>query len=139
MSDATGQRQHADTTRMSTGELVSAVTEQASALIRDEIRLASLELKEKGKHAGIGAGMFGGTAVLGFYAGGALVAAGIAALSLALHVWAAALIVTAVLAALAAITALTGRRQVQEALPPMPEQTKENVRIDIETVKAARS
>lgn len=139
MAYRTEQVHEPSTSEMSTGQLVSALSEQTSRLIRDEIRLATLELKEKGKHAGIGAGMFGGAAALGLYAGGALVATSIAALSLAMDVWAAGLIVTLVLGALAAVSALLGKRQVVEALPPMPEQVKENLRIDIETVKAARS
>jgi len=42
------------------GDLVRQLTEQVSVLVRDEIRLAQLELTRKGKKAGIGAGLMGG-------------------------------------------------------------------------------
>src|SRR5829696_3722580 len=48
----------------SVGELVQQLSQQTSALIRQEMRLAQAELTEKGKHAGKGAGMFGGAGLL---------------------------------------------------------------------------
>jgi hypothetical protein len=47
----------------STGELVQLASEQISRLVRDEIALAKAELTEKGKHAGIGIGLFSGSGV----------------------------------------------------------------------------
>ena len=48
----------------STAELVQRATEQVSRLVRDELALARAELTQKGKHAGIGIGLFGGGGVL---------------------------------------------------------------------------
>ncbi|MER8124984.1 phage holin family protein, partial [Acinetobacter baumannii] len=42
---------------LSTGELVSQLSEQASRLIRDEIQLAQIEMSTKAKKAGLGAGL----------------------------------------------------------------------------------
>ncbi|GAA0611097.1 phage holin family protein [Sporichthya brevicatena] len=124
-----------DPADMSMGELVSSLSEQTSRLVRDEIKLATKELQAKGKHAGLGAGMFGGAGVVALYGVGALVAAAIGGLALAMDVWAAALIVAAVLFAVAAVLGLTGKKQVKQAVPPAPEQAMAGVKSDIETVK----
>ncbi len=116
-------------------ELVKQLSEQTSRLARQEVELAKAELAEKGKRAGIGAGMFGGAGVFGFYAVGALVAAAILGLATAVAAWLAALIVTAVLAAVAGILALQGKTKVQEATPPVPEQATESVKEDVQWAK----
>ena len=116
-------------------ELVKQLTEQTSRLARQEVELAKTELAEKGKRAGIGAGMFGGSAVLGFYALGAVVAAAVIGLATAVTAWLAALIIAAVLGAGAGILALQGRTKVQQATPPMPEQATESVKEDVRWAK----
>ena len=113
------------------------LSDQMSSLVRQEIELAKAEVGEKGKKAGIGAGMFGGAGVAAFYMVGALLATIIAALSLAMDTWIAALIVTVVLGAIAGVLALQGRNKVQEATPPAPEQTIASVKRDAETIKAS--
>ncbi len=92
-------------------------------------------MTEKGKQAGIGVGMFGGAGVLGLLTAGTLSACLIAALALAMDVWLAALIVTAIYAALAGVLALVGKKRVSEATPPVPEQTVETVKEDVEWAK----
>jgi len=124
----------------STTELLKALSDQTTTLVRQEIELAKLELREKGKKAGQGAGMFGGATVVGLYAVGALTATIILALSTAIAGWLAALIVTVVYAAIAGILALRGRSQVREATPPMPEQAVDTTKEDVRWVKTrARS
>ena len=119
----------------SLAELVRRLGDELSTLVRDEIRLAQAELAQKGKQAGVGAGMFGGAGMLAFYGVGALIAALTLALSLALEPWLAAVIVGVVLLALAGILALVGKRKVQEAFPPLPQQAVQNVKDDIAVVK----
>ncbi len=119
----------------SISELVKQLTEQTSRLARQEVELAKTELAEKGKRAGIGAGMFGGSAVLGLYALGALVAAAVLGLATAVTAWLAALIIAAVLGAGAGILALQGRTKVQQATPPVPEQATESVKEDVRWAK----
>ncbi|MER5424861.1 MULTISPECIES: phage holin family protein [Streptosporangium] len=120
---------------LSTAELIRQMSEEVSRLVRDELRLAKLELAEKGRHAGIGAGLFGGAGVVALYGGGALVAAVILLLALAMPAWAAAAIVGVVLLAVAAVLGFLGKRQVTEAVPPAPERTIESLKHDIDVVK----
>ena len=120
----------------SAAELVKQLSEQTSRLVRQEVELAKVELTEKGKRAGIGAGMFGGAGVFGLYALGALTAAAIAALALAVATWLAALIVAVIWAAIAGVMALTGKKKVQEATPPVPEDAVESVKEDVQWTKA---
>ena len=57
------------------------------------------------------------------------------ALAEVMALWLAGLIVTIILGAAAAVLALKGRKKIQEAGPPIPEQTIESVKQTIETVK----
>src|SRR5581483_9079231 len=115
----------------SLAELVKQLSEQSSRLARQEVELAKAELAYKGKRAGIGAGMFGGAGVFGFYALGALTAAAILGLATAVAAWLAALIVTVVLGAIAGLMALQGKNKIQQASPPVPEQATESVKEDV--------
>jgi uncharacterized membrane protein YqjE len=119
----------------STAELLRRLSEQTTELARKEIELAKLELQEKGRKAGIGAGLFGGAGALGFYALGAFTAFLILVLDKAMAAWLAALIVTLVYGAIAGVLALRGRTKVQEATPPVPEQAVETTKEDVEWVK----
>jgi MFS family permease len=120
----------------SVAELVKRLTEQTSRLAHQEVELAKAELALKGKRAGIGAGMFGGAGLFGMFALGALVTAAILGLSQAVASWLAALIVAGALGLLAGIVALIGAAKVRQAVPPIPEQTVETVREDLEYAKA---
>jgi VIT1/CCC1 family predicted Fe2+/Mn2+ transporter len=119
-------------------ELITELSQQTSRLVRDELRLAQAELKEKGKHAGRGAGLFGAAGLLGFFGAACLVTTAILGLSLLLPAWAAALIVAVVLLAAAGIAALMGKKEVKQIGPPTPQATVENVKLDIEEVKEHR-
>lgn len=119
----------------STSELVKQLADQTTALVRQEVELAKAELSEKGKRAGIGAGMFGGAGLIGLFALGALTATFILLLDTAVDGWLAALIVTAVYGAVAGVLALMGKQKVKEATPPAPERTVETVKEDVEWVK----
>src|SRR5947209_12479360 len=121
--------------QQSMGELFKQLSEDLSSLVRQELRLAQAEMTEKGKRAGIGAGIFGGAGLIGVMAFGTLTACIVAALSKAMDVWLAALIVTVVYAAIAGILALQGRERIQQATPPVPEQTVETVKEDVQWAK----
>ena len=118
-----------------TSELLKQLTDQTTRLVKQEIELAKLELQEKGKKAGVGAGMFGGAGALGLYALGALTATIILALATFLQGWVAALIVTVVYGAIAGVLALRGKAQVKQATPPVPEQAVETTKEDARWVK----
>ncbi len=120
------------------GELVKQLSSDTSTLIRQEMALARAELKEQGKKAGVGAGMFGAAGLLGLGAFGALTACLIALLATALdHTWLAALIVAIVYGVIAGVLALQGKNKIQEATPPAP-QTVETVKEDVEWAKTRR-
>lgn len=118
----------------STSELVTQLSEQTSRLVRDEMRLAQAELKTKGKHAGVGAGLFGGAGLVAFFGAATLITTIIAALALLVPLWLSALIVTVVLFIIAGIAALVGKKQVKKATPP-PSTTMDNVKADVNEVK----
>jgi uncharacterized membrane protein YqjE len=120
----------------STGDLVKQLSEQTTTLVRKEIELAKAELTEKGKAAGQGAGMFGGTAVVGLLALGTLTVLILALLDKAMELWLAALIVTVVYGALAAVLAMTGRERVKQGMPPSPQETVETVKEDVQWAKS---
>lgn len=119
----------------SAGELVSRLSQQLTTLVRDEMRLAQAELTQKGKKAGIGVGLFGGAGVVALYGGGALVAAAIIALSLAVTAWLAAVIVAIVLFVVAGVLALVGKKEVSAATPPLPQEAIAGLKADVATVK----
>ena len=124
----------------STAELLKRLSNETTILVKQEVELAKAELQEKGKQAGIGAGMFGGAGLFGVAAFAALTAAVIAALELAMPLWLAELIVAVVYAAVAAVLAIRGRKKVREAAPPVPEQTKDSIKEDMEWARTrARS
>ena len=118
------------------GELLKELSERTTTLVRQELELAKLELTEKGKKAGIGAGMFGGAGIVGFYAVGALTACLILALATAVDGWLAALIVAAVYGAVAGVLALSGKSKVKQAVPPTPEQAVDSVKEDVQWTKS---
>jgi uncharacterized membrane protein YqjE len=123
----------------STGELLQRLARETSVLVRQELDLAKAEMTEKGKRAGRGAAMFGAAGAVGLLALGALTACLIALLATALdHVWLAALVVTVVYGAVAGVLALMGRREVQESTPPVPEQTIDTVKEDVQWARTQR-
>jgi predicted tellurium resistance membrane protein TerC len=121
----------------SMGELMLQLSSQTSRLVRDEMRLAQKEFVESTKHAGIGAGLFSAAGLVAVFGLGSVIAAVIAALSLALPVWAAALTVAVVLFAAAGVAGLVSKKQLGQAAPT-PEMTVANVKQDIHELKDAR-
>jgi uncharacterized membrane protein YqjE len=119
----------------SAGELVKQLSEQVSVLVRDELKLAHLEMTRKGKQAGLGIGMLGGSGLIALYAVACLLACVIIAISEVVAAWLAALIVGVVLLAVSAVAALLGKRRLQKATPPVPEQAVGSVRADVEEIK----
>ncbi|HEU4427005.1 MAG TPA: phage holin family protein [Pilimelia sp.] len=137
MADVAGKRSAPIAADESTAELVQRAADQISRLMRDELALARIELAEKGKQAGIGIGLFGGSGALVFYAIGTLIAALVLLLAEVLIPWVAALIVGVALLLLAGTLALLGRRQVRRMGSLVPESAAASVRADVEAVKDA--
>jgi uncharacterized membrane protein YqjE len=134
MADVTHGGNASDARDRPIGELVKDLSQQTSTLVRKEIELARVELQQKGKVAGKGAGMLAGAAVAGLLALGALTAGLIALLDKAMATWVAALIVMVLWAVIAAVLAKAGQNALKRATPPAP-QTVETVKEDIQWAK----
>ncbi|GGM40897.1 hypothetical protein GCM10011608_27040 [Micromonospora sonchi] len=137
MADVANVRTSRNGSEPSTAELVQRAAEQVSRLVRDELALARAELTEKGRRAGIGVGLLAGGGALAFFGLGALITAAILLLALVLPAWAAALIVAAALFLVAGVLALIGKRQVGQAIPPVPQATVHSLRADVDVLSAA--
>jgi hypothetical protein len=124
----------------SLGELAKGLAQDASALVRQEIELAKVELRGKARTAAPGLGMLVAAGVVGLALLGALTAALILLVALILPAWAAALVVTGFWGVVAGGLAVIGRSRLRAAGPLVPEDTVESLRKDIEVAKdAARS
>jgi hypothetical protein len=121
------------------GQVAKDLTSDLALLMRQELELAKAEMVEKGRTAVPGIGMFGGAGIVALCAAGALTAFLILVLSLFLADWAAALIVGAVLSAVAFVLVQQGKERVADAGKPVPEQTIETVKEDVEWAKTRAS
>jgi Flp pilus assembly protein TadB len=117
------------------GELLKQLSEETTRLVHQELELAKAELTQKGRQAGMGAGMFGGAGALGLAALGALTACFILALNAVMPAWLAALIVAVVYGIIAFVLVKQGQARMRRATPPVPEQTIETVKEDVEWAK----
>jgi len=124
-----------DQQQPSTGELVKRLSEQVSVLVRDELKLAQLEMTRKGKQAGIGVGMFGASGLGALYGVGCLLACAILGLSRVLEPWLAALIVGAVLLLVSGVAALLGKGRLKKAAPLVPAQATDSVKADVNEIR----
>jgi hypothetical protein len=118
------------------GELLRMLSQETTTLVKQELDLAKAEVQQKGKQAGVGAGFLGGAGVAGLLALGALTACLILALANVMPDWLAALIVAVLWGIVAAVLGLRGRDKVKDAAPPVPEQTAETLKEDVEWAKA---
>jgi hypothetical protein len=121
----------------SMADLMRTLSDQTTTLVRQEIELAKAEMTAKGKQVGMGAGAFGGAAVLGLFAFGAITACFILALSTAMDAWLAALIVGVVYLIGAGVFALVGRKKTQAGTPPVPERAISSTKEDVEWAKTS--
>jgi uncharacterized membrane protein YqjE len=128
-------RMHDDLRDRPIGDLLKQLSQETTTLVRQELELAKAEMAQKGKQAGVGAGMFGGAGASALLGLGALTAAAIAALDAGIALWLAALILALLWLAVAGVLAVTGKGKVQQATPPVPEQTQESVKEDVRWAK----
>ncbi|MFI6868506.1 phage holin family protein [Nocardia sp. NPDC050406] len=119
----------------SVAELITETTEQTRRLVRDEIRLAALEMQSKRKRFTVGAGLAGAGSLLAFYGGAILAATLVIALALTLWWWVSGLIVGLALVAIGGILTLAGKKNVEKAIPPLPQEAASGVQHDIAAIK----
>lgn len=139
MSDTYLDQASPDRVSASTADLVRTAAEQISQLVRQELRLATVEMTRKGRRAGIGAGLFGVAGAMAFYGGGAMAVTVGLLLSRVMPGWLAALVTGAALFAAAGLAALLGRNRVRKAGRLIPEEAVRSASADVHTVvQAAR-
>ena len=119
----------------SLGDVAKKLAADVATLARQEIALAKAELAEKSKQIGLGGALVGGAAVAGWMALIAVTACLILLLALTIPAWVAALVVAAIWGAVAGVLALTGRDRIKQGAPPVPEQTIEHVKEDVQWLK----
>jgi Flp pilus assembly protein TadB len=119
----------------SIAQLVQDMSEQTRRLVRDEVRLAAEEMKQKGKQAGVGAGLTGAAGICALFGGAVVITAAVLALALVLPGWASALIVAGALFVVGGLAALIGRRKLKSAVPPVPQEAAAGVVKDVKAVR----
>jgi len=122
----------------SLGSLVGNLSSDMSKLMRQELDLAKVELKEEAKKAGKGAGMLGGAALAGWMTVLFLSITLMWLLDKAMDLVLAALIVTLIWGIAAAVLGLAGKKQLQQ-VNPKPEQTVETLKEDAQWLKAQKN
>ncbi|MDP9025250.1 MAG: phage holin family protein [Candidatus Eremiobacteraeota bacterium] len=127
----------------SLGSLFKRLSGDMTLLVRQELDLFRTEMSDTlsalGKRAGAGAGMLSAAAVAGLLALGSLTATVILVLALVVPAWAAALIVTIVYGIVAAALAASGKHKIDDITAPVPRQTIETVKEDVEWAKRQAS
>ncbi len=122
----------------SLGQVVSDLSTDLSTLMKQEVQLAKVELKQEVSKVGKGAGMLGGAGFAGWFVLLFLSLALTFLLDNWLPIEVAALITAGVWAVIAAVLALVGRKELQEANPQLP-QTQETLKEDVQWARAQKS
>lgn len=119
----------------SLGELFGSLTTDLSQLVRSEMELARVEIREEASKAVKAAGMLGGGALVGYLALILLSFAAAWGLAEVVDAGWAFLIVGLVVAAVAAVLALTGKKRLQQ-VHPVPDQTVDTLKEDARWARA---
>lgn len=103
--------------------------------LNDEIALAKVEVKRKGKQLGVAGAFFGVAAVFAAFLLTGLIVAAIMGLATIMPAWLAALLVCAVFLLIALIGGLIGLRKFKQAMPLVPEDTIRGLKHDLGIAK----
>lgn len=126
------------TDERSLGDLFSDLSKNAGLLIRQELRLANVEMKEKAAKAGKEIALVGAAIFLLNAALLSVVAALIIALANVMAPWLAAFLVGGVLAVIAAVIAAVGIQSLRQ-ISPKPERTLATLEEDKEWLQQQMS
>ncbi len=118
----------------STADLIRDVVTSIQGIIRSEIRLANVEMKEKASKASRAGIVLAGGGVLLLYALGFLFTSIYHALNIALRPWLSALLVFAVLAIVGGVMLSIGRRRLKQ-IDPKPQMTVEAVKENVQWLR----
>jgi uncharacterized membrane protein YqjE len=133
-----GATAHADTDERGLGEVFSDLSRDLSTLIKQELELAKVELKEEVAKVGKGAGMLGGAGFAGYFVLLFLSVALMFLLDDWMAIEVAALVTAAIWAVVAALLTVMGRKQLRQANPQLPK-TQETLKEDVQWAKAQKS
>jgi uncharacterized membrane protein YqjE len=119
----------------SLGELFGELTHEFGQLVRSEMELARVELKEEAGRAGRAGAMLGAAAAAGYLALALLAFAAAWGLAEVIEPGWAFLVVGLAVGAVAAVLAVTGRNRLRE-VSPLPDQTVETLKEDARWARA---
>ena len=117
-------------------ELLQRLTTETTLLVRQELQLAQAELAQKWKKVNRSTGFFAAATLLGLGAFGTLTTTFLGALTMAMPLWIAGLIVTVVYGIIAATAAQCGWAAIKKVGLPVPHQTIETLHDDAEALRA---
>jgi len=133
-----GAEARPDVESQSVGSLVSELTTDLSTLMRQEVELAKVELRQEATKAGKAVGMLGGAGFAGWMVAVFASLALMFALDALMPIGWAALIVAILWAIVGAVLFMRGRQQLR-AVQPVPAQTVETLKEDVQWAKAQKS
>lgn len=118
----------------SLGEITNSILTNAQEVLRDEVRLAKTEIRDELKSALRASAMLATGVVLALFAFGMLLLTVTWALDRVLPLWAAAAMVTAVVAVISGVLILVGRQKIRQ-VDPKPRETMETMKENVQWVK----
>ena len=118
----------------SPSEIIKNIVANIQEIIRSEFRLARAEMSEKAKRASRAGMMLAAGAIAGLYAAAFALVSIYKLLSYLLWPWVSALLIAVVLGSVAGGLLYAGRKRLQ-LVNPVPEQTVETVKEDVEWLK----
>ena len=127
-------REPADPADHSVGDLLGRVTSDLSTLMRQEVELAKVEIKEEATKAGKASGTLLGAGLVGYLVLVFLSLAVMFGLDQVMPIGWAAVITAVLLGIVATVLFVIGRRQFQQ-VNPKPEQTVETLKEDVQWAK----
>lgn len=116
------------------GELIAKITAQFSALVRDEMRYATVQAKSKAKKLGVGGVLFAIAGVIALYMVGLLLLAAVAGFANVVPWWAAFLIVSGILLLVIAFLVIVGVNRMKSSQENVVD-PKGGIEKDINAVK----
>jgi Flp pilus assembly protein TadB len=126
--------QEAKAGERSAGHIMQDVVRDLGNVVHGEIQLAKAEISEKAADAVKGGTQIGIAAAMGYLGGAAIVTACIAALAIAIPLWAAALIIGVLLCLAASVAYHVGQYRLKQ-VKPVPERTAQTLRDDLQWVR----
>jgi len=111
--------------------IAGTIVEDLQTIVRAEVRLAAAELGDKVRQGAKSGPALGAAGVLGFLSAAVLVTVCVAALTIVMPLWLSALLMGVVLA-LGAAGAYTLGRLALEEVDPVPQQTLETIKDNVD-------